>query len=69
MLVSNYLEEEEEEDPPYNDPTSNICTEAALCLFFRYGPLHNQVVHRLQIIYNIKVGKTESVSINQSMNS
>jgi len=42
MLVSNYLVEEEEENP-YVDPTSNLCTEAALCLFFRYGPLHNQV--------------------------
>jgi len=39
MLVSNYLEE----SPAYDDPTSNLCTEAALCLFFRYGPLHNQV--------------------------
>ena len=48
MLVSNYLGGEEE--PPYNDPTSNLCTEAALCLFFRYGPLHNQVVHRYQML-------------------
>jgi len=38
MLVSNYLEQE----TPY-DSNSNICTEAALCLLFRYGPLHNQV--------------------------
>jgi len=39
MLVSNYLEQQ----PPYDDPTSNLCTKAALCLVFRYGPLHNQV--------------------------
>ena len=43
MLVSNYLEE----SPAYNDPTTNLCTEAALCLFFRYGPLHNQVLQAM----------------------
>ena len=30
------------QETPY-DSNSNICTEAALCLLFRYGPLHNQV--------------------------
>ena len=57
MLVSNYLEQEQ---PPL-DATSNICTEAALCLFFRYGPLHNQVILIiLLIIINkmTKVGET-----------
>ena len=43
MLVSNYLMEEEEE-AVYSDPTSNVCTEAALCLFFRYGDTGVRVV-------------------------
>ena len=56
MLVSNYLEQEQ---PPL-DATSNICTEAALCLFFRYGPLHNQVILIILPLINnmIKVGET-----------
>ena len=37
MLVSNYLADSAEDDP-----SSHICTEAVLCLLYRYGPHYSQ---------------------------
>lgn len=38
MLVRNYLESGEG-----GDPGNHVCTEALVCLLFRYGPLRHQV--------------------------
>ena len=37
MLVSNYMA-----DDRADDPASHICTEAVLCLLYRYGPHYSQ---------------------------
>jgi len=37
MLVSNYMAEDRADDP-----ASHICTEAVLCLLYRYGPHYSQ---------------------------
>jgi len=37
MLVSNYMADDSEDDP-----SSHICTEAVLCLLYRYGPHYSQ---------------------------
>ena len=37
MLVSNYMA-----DSADDDPSSHICTEAVLCLLYRYGPHYSQ---------------------------
>ena len=38
MLVSNYMAEDRTDDP-----ASHICTEAVLCLLYRYGPHYSQI--------------------------